>query len=44
MPRIYDQTRLILGLALGALALGLALLYRAAPSTATKEANERGSR
>jgi hypothetical protein len=44
MPRIYSQTKLILALALGALALGLALLYRAAPSTATKETNERGRR
>jgi hypothetical protein len=44
MPRIYGQTKLILGLALGALALGLALLYRSAPSTTTKEANERGRR
>jgi hypothetical protein len=44
MPRIYGQTKLILALALGALALGLALLYRAAPSTATKETNERGRR
>ena len=33
MPRIYGQAKLILALALGALALGLALLYRApAPS------------
>jgi len=44
MPRIYGQTKLILALALGALALGLALLYRAAPATASKEANERGRR
>jgi hypothetical protein len=44
MPRIYGQAKLILALVLGALALGLALLYRAAPSTATKETNERGRR
>ncbi|MGA2267115.1 MAG: hypothetical protein ABSH44_01475 [Bryobacteraceae bacterium] len=44
MPRIYGQAKLILALALGALALGLALLYRAAPPTATKETNERGRR
>jgi hypothetical protein len=42
MPRIYGQAGLIVALALGALALGLALLYRAAPSTATKETDERG--
>ena len=40
MPRIYSQAKLILALALGALALGLALLYRA--RIATKETNERG--
>jgi hypothetical protein len=44
MPRIYGQAKLILALVLGALALGLALLYRAAPSTATKETDERGRR
>jgi hypothetical protein len=44
MPRIYGRTKLILALALGALALGLALLYRAAPPTATKETNARGGR
>jgi hypothetical protein len=44
MPRINGQTRLILALALGALALGLALLYRAAPATASKETHERGRR
>jgi hypothetical protein len=44
MPRIYGQAKLILALALGALALGLALLYRAAPPSATKETNERGRR
>jgi hypothetical protein len=41
MPRIYGQAKLILALALGILALGLALLYRA---NATKETNERGRR
>jgi hypothetical protein len=44
MPRIYSQSKLILALALGALALGLALLYRAAPAAASKEADERGRR
>jgi hypothetical protein len=39
MPRIYGQAWLIVALALGTLALGLALLYRA---DATKETNERG--
>jgi hypothetical protein len=29
MPRIYSRASLILGLALGILALGFALLYRA---------------
>jgi hypothetical protein len=43
MPRIYGQAWLIVALALGALALGLALLYRAAPPAATKETHERGS-
>jgi hypothetical protein len=42
MPRIYSQAGPIVALALGALALGLALLYRAAPPTARKETNERG--
>jgi hypothetical protein len=44
MPRIYGQAWLIVALALGILALGLALLYRAAPPTATRETNERGGR
>jgi hypothetical protein len=43
MPRIYGQAKLILALALGTLALGLALLYRASAAT-TKETNERGRR
>ena len=41
MPRIYGQAKPILALALGILALGLVLLYRANP---TKERNERGRR
>jgi hypothetical protein len=41
MPRIYGQAKPILALALGILALGLVLLYRANP---TKETNERGRR
>jgi hypothetical protein len=44
MPRIYGQAKPILALALGILALGLALLYRAAPPGGAKEANERGRR
>jgi hypothetical protein len=42
LPRIYGQAWLIVALALGALALGLVLLYRA--PGATKETNERGGR
>jgi hypothetical protein len=43
MPRIYGQAKLILALALGILALGFALLYRANPEGAVpKESNERG--
>jgi hypothetical protein len=46
MPRLYDQKYAILGIALGILALGFALLYRApnrAPGgLSTKESNERG--
>jgi hypothetical protein len=49
MPRVNSQTTLILGLALGILALGFALLYRAQVPAATapaapKEANERRRR
>jgi hypothetical protein len=44
MPRIYGKAWLIVALALGALALGLALLYRAASPAASKETNERGGR
>jgi hypothetical protein len=49
MPRINSQTPLILGLALGILALGFAILYRAQAPAATaaaapKEANERRRR
>ena len=40
MPRIYDQTKLILGLAFGILALGLILLYR----IPQKDAHERARR
>jgi 5-hydroxyisourate hydrolase-like protein (transthyretin family) len=42
MPRVYGQTKLILALALGILALGFALLYRA--SGPAKETHDRGSR
>jgi hypothetical protein len=42
MPRLYDKEYLILGLALGILALGFALLYRAQGNAAAKESNERG--
>ena len=41
MPRVYGQAGLIVALALGILALGFALLYRARPPAA-KRANERG--
>ena len=44
LPRIYGKAWLIVALALGALALGLVLLYRAPAPTATKETNERGGR
>ncbi|MBZ5618334.1 MAG: carboxypeptidase-like regulatory domain-containing protein [Acidobacteriia bacterium] len=40
MPRVNGQTKLILALAFGILALGFALLYRANPGT-PKESNER---
>ena len=39
MPRLYTQGKLIIGLALGILALGFAVLYRA---SSAGEANERG--
>jgi len=43
MPRVFNQAPLILGLALGILALGFAMLYRAEPAAPSpKEANERG--
>ena len=42
MPRLYDKTIPILALALGILALGFALLYRAHGNTPAKESNERG--
>jgi hypothetical protein len=40
MPHVFGQVELILGLALGILALGFAILYRA--SATAKETNERG--
>ncbi len=43
MPRVYGKAPLILALALGILALGLVLLYRA-PAAALKESNERSRR
>jgi hypothetical protein len=46
-PRLFGQAGLILGLALGVLAVGFAILYRAhpeAPPPADKEANARGRR
>jgi hypothetical protein len=42
MPRVNGQTKLILALAFGILALGFVLLYRANPANALKETNERG--
>lgn len=43
MPRVYANAKLILGLALGILALGFALLYRTpAPSGPAKEDHGRG--
>jgi hypothetical protein len=42
MPRLYDKVVPILAVALGILALGFALLYRAQGSAAAKESNERG--
>jgi len=50
MPRLYGKAPLIVGLALGILALGFALLYRAAvpsagaPSGPARETHERGRR
>ena len=43
MPRVYRKAPLILALALGILALGFVLLYRA-PMEAPKESHERGRR
>jgi len=43
MPRVNSQTKLILGLSLGILALGFALLYRTSPKE-LKESNERSRR
>jgi hypothetical protein len=42
MPRLYDKTIPILAVALGILALGFALLYRANGTVPAKESNERG--
>jgi hypothetical protein len=43
MPRVYGNAKLILGLALGILALGFALLYRTpSPPGPAKEGHERG--
>jgi hypothetical protein len=42
MPRLYDKTVPILAVALGILALGFALLYRAHGTVPAKESNERG--
>jgi hypothetical protein len=42
MPRLYDKKYPILAVALGILALGFALLYRAQGTLPAKESNERG--
>jgi hypothetical protein len=42
MPRLYEKTIPILAVALGILALGFALLYRAPGTLPAKESNERG--
>ena len=42
MPRLYDKVIPILAIALGILALGFALLYRANGNVPAKESNERG--
>ena len=42
MPRLYSKTAWLLGLALGILAIGFALLYRAQGAPQPKESNERG--
>ena len=42
MPRVNSQAKVILALALGILAIGFALLYRAPSGVPAKEANERG--
>ena len=47
LPRVYTRAKTIIGLALGILAIGFALLYRArpaAPAKELKEAHERGRR
>lgn len=42
MPRLYDKAIPILAIALGILALGFALLYRANGTVPARESNERG--
>jgi hypothetical protein len=42
LPHISGEAKLILGLALGVLALGFAILYRAGSGPQAKETNERG--
>jgi hypothetical protein len=42
MPRLYDKKIPIMAVALGILALGFALLYRAPGTVPAKESNERG--
>jgi hypothetical protein len=42
MPRVYGQLKWILGLTLGILALGFALLYRSHPPAAKETTHERG--
>jgi len=43
MPRVYGQAKLIIGLSLGILALGFALLYRAQPSQSSPAVAAKGS-
>ena len=43
MPRVYNKATLVLALALGILAVGFAMLYRAEPGAPSpKESHERG--
>ncbi len=44
MPKLYGNAPLIVALALGILALGFVILYRAQPAAAVKETNERRRR